>query len=130
VAGEIALGAALGLGFVLGARALAPRRQLAAWAIGLLAAALIYVGFAARAEGARGLAPALAGVAVFGPVALVGLRGLPLVLALAWVSHVAFDVAFERALAPGVAPTGYAALCAGFDLAVAGSIGWTALRRR
>ncbi len=125
----IALGAALGLAFALGARALAPRRALGLWAIGLVVAAGIYVGFALGAGGGRGLAPALAGVAAVVPFALAGLRGLPLAVALGWAAHVVFDLAFEGALAPGVAPAGYAALCAGFDVAVAVAIAWTARRR-
>jgi hypothetical protein len=90
-------------------------------ALMLCGAALTYVCYAVRAgEGAGWVLAELAGVAVYGGLALRGLRGSPLWLAAGWALHPVWDVALHY-FGPGhaFAPDAYAITCLSFDLLIA-----------
>ena len=90
-------------------------------AVLLCGAALTYVYYAAVAGAGTGwILAELAGVAVYGSLALRGLRGSPLWLAAGWALHPVWDVALHH-LGPGhaFAPDAYAITCLSFDLLVA-----------
>ena len=92
---------------------------------GLIAAALFYVFFAARAHaGPVWLAAELAGVAIYGAMALRGLRGSAWWLAAGWALHPIWDVALHY-VGPGrsFAPETYATACLTWDPVVAVVIG-------
>jgi hypothetical protein len=101
------------------------------YAVGLVVAALTYVAFAAAGgAGAPWLAAEVAGVALFGGAAWVGLRGSPVVLAVGWAVHVAWDVLLHLEGAGATyTPSWYPWLCASFDLVVAGAV-LVSVRRR
>jgi hypothetical protein len=121
---EILLGAALAAPLVFFARARRAERRI--FALALLAAALIYVGFAlAAGAGAGALAMELVGVALFGAVAWLGVRRAALWLAAGWAAHVGWDLLLHPLAAAGYAPAWYVRACIGFDLVVAA---WIALR--
>jgi hypothetical protein len=87
----------------------------------LCGAALTYVYYAAEAGAGTGWVVAeLAGVVVYGGLALRGLRGSPLWLAAGWALHPVWDVALHY-FGPGhaFAPDAYAITCLSFDLLVA-----------
>lgn len=87
----------------------------------LCGAALTYVYFAAKAgEGTGWVIAELAGVAVYGSLALRGLSGSPLWLAAGWALHPVWDVALHYS-GPGhaFAPDAFAITCLSFDLLVA-----------
>lgn len=87
----------------------------------LCGAALTYIWFALRAgEGVYWVAGEVAGVAIYGTMALLGLRGSPLWLAAGWAAHPVWDVALHY-FGPGAAfaPMEYAITCLSFDLLVA-----------
>lgn len=88
-------------------------RRLAA---GLLLAALLYLGFAL--EAGRGLLQEAAGFLGFTPFVWLGIRRHPHWLALGWALHMGWDTLHLLARGHPVAPTWYALLCLGFDLAV------------
>jgi hypothetical protein len=121
----IVLGAVLGGMFVLAARtwSRSGRRVLA---IGLVIAALIYLGFSLFPGGdSPSLQLEAGGVAIFGFLAWIGFRHSLWWLAAGWLAHVAWDVGLHLDQSPGVVPAWYPLLCVGFDLVVVGYLlGW------
>jgi hypothetical protein len=121
---QILLGAALAVPLVLYARS--RRREDVIYALGLVVAALVYVGFAlAAGAGTAVLIAELVGVALFGAVAWLGVRRTALWLAAGWALHVGWDLLLHPLSGPGYAPAWYVRACIGFDLVVAA---WIALR--
>lgn len=103
------------LAFVLMTRPAGPRREVIIYAAALMAAALIYVGFAVVGGAAPlWIATEAGGLALFSLVALIGLRYGVTALALGWASHAVWDVALHGA--PGFVPEWYPTVCLGFDL--------------
>jgi len=116
----ILLGAVLGGLFVLLARTRGPTTQVRLLALGLVVAALIYVGLAVTGAGRHWLALEATGLAAFGLLAWLGVRVADWWLALGWVAHVAWDVGLHLERPQAVVPEWYPLLCVGFDLVVAG----------
>lgn len=116
----ILLGAVLGALFAHLARS---RRsgETRVLAVGLAAAALIYVGLALPGADPRWLLLETAGLAVFGALAWLG-RSSALWLATGWVAHVAWDVGLHLDRPQSVVGAWYPLLCVGFDLIVAGHL--------
>lgn len=114
------LGLALATVFLLFAhsRVGGERRVLA---VGLVAAALIYVALAAGRAPVIWLGVELLGVAVFAAIALLGLRHSPWWLASGWAVHPAWDLGLHLYLrgGPAFTPRWYTLACLSFDLAVA-----------
>jgi hypothetical protein len=95
-------------------------------------AAGLYFVFAVRAgEGTLWLVGELVGVAIFGGVALLGLRGSLWWIVAAWALHPLWDVGLHY-LGPGrsFAPETYTIACLSFDLLVAAYIALVYARRR
>jgi len=116
---QILFGGALGAGFVFLTRKVLGRRENDGYAIGLVVAALIYVGFAG-VWGTRGdLLAELPGVLIFGIVAALGRWHSPWWLAVGWAAHVGWDVVLHPLDTAGHAPAWYPPVCIGFDLLVA-----------
>jgi hypothetical protein len=116
----ILAGSVLGAVFVLVARRqdAGETRMLA---IGLVVAALIYVGFALPTGEPRWLLVETAGVALFGAIAWCG-RASAWWLALGWIAHVGWDVGLHLDRAQPVVGVWYPLLCVGFDLTVGGAL--------
>lgn len=109
-------GAAGGALFVGIAFAL-PRRTRGILARGLIVTALIYVYFAARAHaGPTWLAAELVGVALYGAMALRGLRGSPWWLVAGWALHPVWDIGLHL-VGPGqaFAPVAFPIACLTWD---------------
>lgn len=106
--------------FILIVRKLALKREMTQYAIGLVVAALIYVGFAA-AFGASlpWLLLETVGVVLFSVVALIGLRVSTWALIIGWVAHTLWDVLLHKVLNVGFVPEWYPVGCLGFDLLLA-----------
>jgi len=123
IALQLLAGAVACAALILLARRLAPRRELRLYAVGLVVAALIYVGFVARDASIGWLAIELAGLAVFALAALAGLKFSPWILAAAWAAHVAWDVLLHKLVeTPSFVPDWYPMVCVSFDLLLAGYI--------
>jgi hypothetical protein len=98
-----------------------PRYTRPLLAVGLVIAALDYVGFAALAQAHAGwLGAELLGVAIYGAVALRGVRHSAWWLVAGWALHPVWDVALHYA-GPGraFAPEWYTVSCLTWDLATA-----------
>jgi hypothetical protein len=117
------LGAVFSLALAGLARTYPPGRERRVYAVGLVVAALIYVGFGVMGgAGARWLALETLGVLLFGATAWGGLRGRPWLLAVGWAAHVAWDAPLHLSGAGSVyTPLWYPWLCLSFDLVMAGA---------
>jgi hypothetical protein len=94
-----------------------------AFAVGLISAALVYLGFGV-ADGANSsyLIAEACGVGIYGAISLLGLRYSLWWLALGWGIHPVWDVGIHLlSEAKTFSPAWYAILCIGFDLVVANS---------
>ena len=117
----IILGAVLGALFVLLAHRRKRRGEIRLLAVGLIVAALIYIGLALGiGADRRWFALESAGLAVFGVLAWLGLRTSLWWLALGWVAHVGWDVGLHLDRAQTFVPAWYPLMCVGFDLVVGG----------
>ena len=121
---ELAVGFVLGALLVLSARRGGPARETPVFALGLIVAALIYIGFAlANGAPVRSLLLESLGVLPFGLLAWLGSRRSQLWLALGWAAHVAWDLGLNAgARAPAFVPSWYPVVCTSFDLLVAGYV--------
>ena len=126
--GSLALGAVAALIPLLWLRRKSPGSQQRFWALGLLVAALIYVGFAVLGIGAGtvGDPPHVLGfeglgVMVYGALGALGMRH-PKALAFGWALHVVWDLGHRHA---DWVPEWYVAACLAFDVVVAGYVAAT-----
>ena len=124
---EIVIGIFLAIGFILLVRR--TRREKRPIAIGLIVAALIYVGFALFGASVRWLLIELAGVAIYAVFAWLGLKKSAWFLAAGWALHPLWDAVLHDYSTPFV-PHWYIAGCIGFDLLVAAYIGYSQYRER
>ena len=107
------------IGLVLLARSLAPRRELFVYGIGLGVTAVAYLAFALHSGApASRIGLELIGAVLFGSAAILGTRRWPMLLALGWTAHVAWDLFLHPVSDPGYAPVWYPWFCVGFDLPV------------
>ena len=88
------------------------------WALALLVAALIYVGFALRAPGSAMLLLEVAGLIFYSAFAWLAPLRSPWYLAVGWLAHIAWD-GLQPDWVRVFVPAWYPAACAGFDLVVA-----------
>lgn len=122
----ILFGAAAGALFVILVRRLDPAAARRVIAIGLVAAALVYIGFALPVGDRRWLMIEAAGLSAFGAVAWLGSVAAGW-LALGWMAHVVWDVALHLDRAQPLVGAWYPLGCVGFDLIVAGFVLGTVL---
>ncbi len=116
----LALGAVLGWFFAKYCYAQRARAQQI-FSIGLVGAALVYIGFVLIFDGVH---PwfwiELAGVFVYGIFAVLGYRGNPLWLAVGWGLHPIWDAALHLwASGANHSPEWYVLACISFDVVVA-----------
>jgi hypothetical protein len=121
---QFLIGALSCLILILAARQAGMKREAIIYAVGLVVAALVYVGFAARGGVALSwLALESGGLVLFSSVALLGLRISMWFLMLGWAAHALWDVLLHKVLNVGFVPEWYPVMCLGFDLFLAGYIG-------
>ena len=114
----LAVGTLLGFGFVHLVRRNEVDRQRYWFAAGLLIAAAIYAAFSMNAGPGMWVIVELAGVGLFGGLAVAGYRKSALILAAGWILHVGWDVMHEVSEQIRFVPEWYPALCVSFDVVV------------
>jgi hypothetical protein len=120
-----AIGALAGIGTDLLAENGPPKRRAMILAGGLVAAAAIYpLARRKRSMGAP-LAREIAGLVASGAILSAAARATPKqarnVVAAGWAAHAAFDLVHDSG-SDSLIPSWYPAMCAGYDLAVAGRL--------
>ena len=118
-------GVVLALALVFVARCRPPEGERRVYAVGLLAAAVVYVAFAAAGgASAAWLGLESLGVLGFGALAWLGVRRSSALLAAGWAAHVLWDVLLHLSGTQGAAytPGWYPWLCVGFDLVIAAAL--------
>lgn len=121
-----ALTAAAGAGLLSAAavRALPPRPGAVVAAAGLVVAAVIYPasrrGRSRRDQ--RESAVVAASAVVIAAAAALPARKAHVAVALAWLSHAAFDAVYHHEPADTALPDWYPALCAGYDVGLGGAL--------
>jgi hypothetical protein len=94
-------------------------REQRAWAIYLVIAALIYIGFGLfNGASATWMMVESSGVLLYGGVALVGVLRAPRLIALGWLAHSLWDLLVHPNGHPGFVPWWYPPVCLGFDVVV------------
>lgn len=114
---EVLLGVAVAGIFILVARR--TRYETLLLAAGLVVAALVYVAFSFRPAGHGWHLLEVAGVALFGLLAVLGVKVSRGFLAAGWLLHVGWDVFLHAGPVPDFVPAWYPGVCVGFDLLVA-----------
>ena len=126
----ILLGAALAAGYVGLAEWVGGRLRTPAYGVGLVVVGLIYVGLATSAGTGSWINTEIGGALVFAALAVGGVRRYPMLLALGWALHVAWDVLLHIGPGSEFVPRWYVPACVGFDLVVAGAIFATSVHVR
>lgn len=98
------------------------------YAIGLVVAALVYVGFGFFSDSTGWKIIELMGVPVYALFAWLGLKKSGWFLALGWALHVFWDASLHGTSTPFV-PSWYIGLCLGFDVLVAGYVAVREIKR-
>ena len=121
---EIVIGVFLAIGFILLVRrSRSYAKEKRAFAIGLIVAALIYVAFGLFSGSTTWILIELAGVPIYAVFTWLGLKKSGWFLAAGWALHPLWDAVLHGASTPFV-PHWYIGGCIGFDLLVAGYIGF------
>ncbi len=115
-------GVLLSLGFIAFVRRFQPRNELIVYGIALAPTAGAYVFFALLSGATHAIPFELLGVLLFGGLGLAGLWRWPVLIALGWAGHVAWDLASSGSTSAPYAPFWWPPLCVGTDLFLAGYI--------
>ena len=117
----LVIGAVIAVAFVIGVRALPRDRANTVYVVGLIVTALLYVFFAvAHGASSTSLAIEFLGALIYVALAIAGLRGNRLALAIGWAGHPVWDVLLHTSgRGAEYTPSWYPLACIGFDLVVA-----------
>jgi hypothetical protein len=120
----IFIGAVLAIGLILFAgRHGSYRKEKIVYSVGLIVAALIYVGFGMFSDSFGWKLTEFGGVLIYALFAVLGLRISGWFLSVGWALHVLWDVVLHGYSTEFV-PFWYQMLCVGFDLLLAFYIGF------
>lgn len=118
----IAIGALLSIGLLFVALKVSPRTAIRLLGFSLVAAALIYFGFAVFGliDGTAAfswIVVEIGGLVFYGSFAYLGIRSSPWYLAAGWALHIIWDTVVHTGAE--FVPAFYPGICIGFDAAVA-----------
>lgn len=119
---EILLGTVLAILTIFIFRMMDQKRERFNYAIALVIAALIYVGFSLFADDPRWISLELVGLAIYFIFALLGLKYSPWLLAVGWAAHIVWDIGLHTSPAISFVPEWYPLLCVAYDIVIAGYI--------
>jgi len=127
---HILIGFLLAVVLILAARKIFPKKDVELWRTGLVVAAVIYVGFVLLGGATNQLPMELGGVVMYGTIAWLSKKYTLHWLAAGWALHICWDVFLHSKESTPYVPEGYAALCIGFDIAIAGYIAYKIWERQ
>jgi len=126
----LTIGFLLALPIIFVVRKAFPFKDHAFWRVGLIIAALIYVVFVLISGTTTHLPMEIGGVVIYSVFAWLSKKYTLHWLAAGWALHMCWDVFLHSAQSTPYVPAGYAVACIGFDIAIAGYIGWLIWERR
>ncbi|MEM7352702.1 MAG: DUF6010 family protein [Acidobacteriota bacterium] len=116
---DLFLGALLAAATILILRRLGPRFEHRLYALALIIAALIYVGFSLASDAPQWIGIEAGGVALYSTLAFLGWRLSPWFLAVGWAAHIPWDLLLHGGGSTPFVPTWYPTACLAYDLIVA-----------
>lgn len=126
---SIIIGFVLALPIIFFVRKTLPNKDHAFWRIGLVIAAVIYPIFVLIRGQMEMMPMEIGGVFLYGFLAWLSKKYSLIWLAVGWLLHMCWDVFLHSAESTPYVPAGYAMACLGFDIAIAGYIGWLVFER-
>ena len=124
------LGAVICGFFIVLARRFGAQREVWVYAVGLVLAAIIYLGCALRGGESRWAILALVAVALFTLSAWLGVRFSTIFLGVGWALHAGWDALMHAILSVGFVPSWYPTTCLAFDLVLAGYVFFFLARKK
>jgi len=121
---SVVIGFILACLLILVVRKILPDHEQSFWRVSLVIAALLYVVFALVGKSQDYLPIEVGGVALYSIFVWLSKKHSLLWLAFGWALHIGWDVLLHATDATLFVPRGYAPACIGFDIAIAGYIGW------
>ena len=120
---ELAVGITLAGATILVIQAFPTAIHQKFYAIALIIAALIYVGFSLLSQNTTWIFTEIAGVIVFSIISFIGINS-PWFLAMGWLIHPAWDLLIVNHNLTVFVPQWYPTLCIGYDILMALYIAW------
>jgi hypothetical protein len=125
---EIIIGILFAIGFIFYARrAESYRGEKISYALGLGIAAVIYVMFGFFSSSNSWILTEFAGLLIYLPFAILGVRFSGWFLSFGWLLHVGWDLILHGSTLAFV-PSWYPSVCLGFDVLIAGYICYRELK--
>ncbi|MEM6399098.1 MAG: DUF6010 family protein [Cyanobacteria bacterium P01_D01_bin.116] len=89
------------------------------YALALIIAALIYVGFSFLSQNTAWIFTEIIGVIIFSIISFLGLKFSPWLLAMGWLIHPVWDLFIDSHKLTAFVPHWYPTVCIGYDIAFA-----------
>lgn len=121
---ELAIGIILAELTILIIQALSPAIHQKFYAIALITAALIYVGFSSLSKNTAWIFTELLGVIIFSIIAFAGIKFSSWFLAMGWLIHPAWDLLIDNHNLTKFVPQWYPIVCIGYDILMASYIAY------
>lgn len=127
---ELAIGIILAGLTILVIQALPSKIDNLFYAVALIIAALIYVGFSSLSQNTTWIFTEILGVIIFSIIAFVGIKFSPWFLAMGWLIHPAWDLLLDNHNLTAFVPQWYPTVCIGYDIAIALYIAWKCIKQK
>ncbi|BAY87587.1 hypothetical protein NIES267_71110 [Calothrix parasitica NIES-267] len=127
---ELAIGITLAGLTVLVAQALPPEIHHKIYAVALILAASIYVGFSFSSQHNTWIFTETIGVIIFSVIAFLGVKFSPWFLAMGWLTHPAWDLFIDNHKLNIFVPHWYPTVCIGYDIMIALCIAWKCIKTK
>ena len=125
---ELAIGITLAGLTVLIIQALPPEIHHKIYAVALILAASIYVGFSLLSQNTTWIFTETIGVIIFSLIAFIGVKFSPWFLVMGWLIHPVWDLLIDNHKLTTFLPHWYPTVCTGYDIAIASCIAWKCIK--
>ncbi|MEL6461048.1 MAG: DUF6010 family protein [Cyanobacteria bacterium J06636_27] len=125
---ELAIGITLAGLTILVIQTQPPEIHQKIYALALIIAASIYVGFSLLSQNTTWIFTETLGVIVFSLISFLGLKFSPWFLAMGWLIHPAWDLFIDNHNSTIFVPHWYPIVCIGYDIAIAWYLVWKCIK--
>ncbi len=98
------------------------------YAVALIIAASIYVGFSFVSQNTIWILTEIIGIILFSIIAFMGIKLSPWFLAMGWLIHPVWDLLIDNHSLTIFVPQWYPTVCIGYDIAIALYIAWKCIQ--